>query len=91
MRVASPVCNPHVDPPRSGVSLRLPTPDRGTRGRAPGVRGGARRPYDPLVQARPRCSAAVAASTGTATGWGAPATAQSGSLSPLPVTVQTTV
>ena len=39
--------------------------------------------------ARPRRSAAVAASTGTVTGCGAPATAQSGSLRPLPVTVQT--
>lgn len=39
--------------------------------------------------ARPSFSAAATASTGTVTGWGAPATAQSGSLSPLPVTVQT--
>ena len=41
------------------------------------------------AHARPRRSAAVAASTGTVTGCGAPATAQSGSLRPLPVTVQT--
>lgn len=41
------------------------------------------------AQTRPSFSAAVAASTGTVTGCGAPATAQSGSLRPLPVTVQT--
>lgn len=41
------------------------------------------------VQASPSRSAAVAASTETVTGCGAPATAQSGSLRPFPVTVQT--
>lgn len=46
-------------------------------------------PTGPRAYARPSFSAAVAASTGTVTGCGAPATAQSGSLSPLPVTVQT--
>ena len=50
--------------------------------------GGALRPSGG-VYASPSRSAAVAASTGTVTGCGAPATAQSGSLSPLPVTVQT--
>ncbi len=41
------------------------------------------------AQTSPSRSAAAAASTGTVSGWGAPATAQSGSLRPLPVTVQT--
>src|SRR3954471_13489925 len=45
--------------------------------------------WGPASQASPRRSAAVAASTGTVTGCGAPATAQSGSLRPLPVTVHT--
>src|SRR5882757_8449517 len=41
-------------------------------------------------QARPSCAAAAPASTGTVTGFGAPAIAHSGSFKPLPVTVQTT-
>lgn len=40
-------------------------------------------------QASPSRSAAASASTATVTGCGAPATAQSGSLSPFPVTVHT--
>ena len=38
---------------------------------------------------RPSCAAAAAASTGMVSGAGAPEIAHSGSLSPLPVTVQT--
>ena len=79
MRVVSPLCT-HCRvlsgfPPGTGVYARLP-----------GLSSGWTKGY-----ARPRRSAAVAASTGTVTGCGAPATAQSGSLRPLPVTVQTMV
>lgn len=71
--------------PGSAASTEPAEP--GTRaGRGPPGVGG---PRPGSRQARPRRTAAASASTGMVTGCGAPATAQSGSFRPLPVTVQT--